>query len=742
MLKINNLLKRTCLVFLLLLSLSAVGQQVEGLVFERSGADSIPLPGVNVYWQGSQKGTVTDAKGRFSIATVKNTHYLVFSYVGYRNDTLHVHAGERVFHVMKSPLELSEVEVATRARTQFVSRMSTVNSTKITSGELQRAACCNLSESFETSASVNVNYSDAITGAKQIEMLGLAGIYTQMMSENMPGLRGLASSFGLLYIPGSWMESIQVSKGTSSVLNGFESITGQINVEYKKPHDSERFFLNLFQAHTGRSEANTNFRFKVNDKLSTMVFGHASHNSLKHDGNKDGFLDDPLYTQINVFNRWDYNSERFEFKFGIKGLSENRKGGQIDFDHKRPGEEQPGVYGIGIKNERFEAFLKTGFIFQRPATSLGIQQQFTRHNIHSDIGPRYYHAEEKSYYLNALFQSFIGDTRHSYTTGFSLMYDQWNESSSDLIYSNKDIVPGVFYQYTFSDGARFNAIAGIRADYDENVGVFVTPRLHARYNFAEHTILRISAGKGYRKPRVLAENMSLFASGKAFVWENNPMLFKTYEEAWNFGINVSQYVHIAQREMVINIDAYRTSFVNQLVVDRVSNNTAVLFYTLDGRSYSNSFQIEANYELFRGLDATAAFRYNDVKVQYINDFQEKPLVSRYKGLLSFSYKPNARWQADLTGLITGPASLPRWAVQPNPDTPEPFSPAFFTANAQLTRNFRKWSIYLGGENLTNYMQHHPILAAVNPFGTDFDASVIWGPIMGTKVYAGLRYTID
>ncbi len=742
MLNINIISKCTGIALFLLLPFFIFGQQLEGVVFERSGADSIPLPGVNVYWQGSQRGTVTDGKGRFSIAMVKNANQLVFSYVGYRNDTLHVHAGERLFHVMKSPLELSEVEVATRARTQFVSRMSTVNSTQITSGELQRAACCNLSESFETSASVNVNYSDAVTGAKQIEMLGLAGTYTQMMSENIPGLRGLASSFGLLYIPGSWMESIQVSKGTSSVLNGFESITGQINVEYKKPQESERFFLNLFQAHTGRSELNTNMRLKLNNKLSTMLFGHASNNSLKHDGNQDGFLDDPLYTQINLFNRWDYHAGNFEFQFGIKALTENRKGGQMNFDHSQPAANQPGVYGIGIKNERFEAFLKTGFIFHRPATSLGIQQQFTRHTIHSEFGQRYYHAEENSYYLNALFQSFIGDTRHTYTTGVSLMYDQWSERSSDLVFSNKDIIPGVFYQYTFSDGTHFNLIAGIRADYDQSFGVFLTPRLHARYNFAEHTIFRISAGKGYRKPRILAENMSLFASGKGFVWENNPMLFKTYEEAWNFGINISQYVHIAKREMVVNFDAYRTSFVNQLVVDRVTNSSAVLFYNLEGRSFSNSFQVEANYELFRGFDATAAFRYNDVKVQYFNELQEKPLVSRYKGLLSFSYKPNARWQADLTGLMTGPARLPRWAMQPDPDVREPYSPAYLTANAQLTRNFRKWSLYLGGENLTNYMQNHPILAASDPFGTAFDASVIWGPIMGIKVYAGLRYTIQ
>ncbi|MBK9291699.1 MAG: TonB-dependent receptor [Bacteroidetes bacterium] len=720
-----------------------IAQEVKGYVLEVSANDTLPLPGVNVYWAGSQTGTITDSKGFFSIKPIPRAQHLVFSFVGYTNDTLKVKAGDRVKHIMRNALELSEVEVTGRAQTQFVSRMSTTNTVKITSGELQRAACCNLSESFETSASVNVNYSDAVTGAKQIEMLGLAGIYTQMMSENVPGMRGLASSFGLLYVPGSWMESIQVSKGTSSVLNGFESITGQINVEYKKPHDSERFFLNLFQDHTGRSELNTNFKFKVTDRLSTMMLGHLSHNGRSHDGNHDGFLDEPLYTQINLFNRWDYRAEHFEFQFGVRAISETRKGGQEAFNHSMPATVQPGIYGIGINNDRLESFLKTGFIFHRPSTSLGIQQQLTWHRLHADFGPRFYHAEEKSYYLNALFQSFIRDTRHNYTTGFSLMYDQLSGSSEAGSENQRHITPGVFYQYTYSDGARLNLIAGIRADHEAAHGIFVTPRLHLRYNASEHTILRLSAGKGYRRPRLLAENLSLMASYKPFVFigmtpEQSGML----EQAWNFGFNISQYVHIAGREMVINLDAYRTSFVNQLVVDRLSASDKVQVYQLDGRSFSNSFQLEANYDILPTLNATAAFRLNDVKVEYLSGLQEKPLLSKYKGLLSFSYKPNARWQFDLTGLLNGPSVLPRWAVQPDPDLGNPRSPVFFTANSQLTRNFRKWSFYLGGENLTNYKQHHPILSSSDPFDPAFDASVIWGPLMGTKIYAGLRYTLE
>lgn len=732
---------KTLLVFtaLIMSSLWLHAQRTQGFVYEYTGNDTLPLPGVNVYWEGTTKGTVTDHKGAFSLNTPKGAHMLIFSFVGYVNDTLHYHSdGKPLLHVMSKPLQLTEVEVTTRSKTNFVSRLSTVNATHISSGELQRAACCNLSESFETSASVDVSYSDAVTGAKQIEMLGLAGIYTQMMTENIPGMRGLANSFGLMYIPGSWMESIQVSKGTSSVINGYESISGQINVEFKKPHESERFFLNLFQSHAGRSEGNFNLRLDASDRLKTMLLGHISHSSARHDGNKDGFLDEPLYTQYNFFNRWDYNSQRFEFQFGLKGLKEDRQGGQLSFDPARPKDTNNG-YGIEIQNERMEAFLKTGFIFSRPATSVGLQQQYTYHRLESVFGLRSYQASQQSYYANLLFQSYIGHTMHNYTTGMSFLFDRFTYGNG--IPDETERVPGVFFQYTYSDGNRLNLIAGIRADHRNETGVFITPRLHARYNLNEQTILRVSAGKGYRKAQVMAENLSILASSRPIVMQLQGSEKLKTEEAWNFGVNMSRFFQINNREMSLNIDLYRTYFLNQVVIDRVSSND-LLLYNLQGKSFSNSLQLEANYELLPGLDLTAAFRYNDVRVTYNDSLQQRPLLSPFKGLLSFSYKPSARWQYDLTGQFNGKSRLPHGLTIANNGSSSNSSPSYFVINGQLTRNFRRLSLYLGGENLTNYMQHHAVLGASDPFGPDFDASVVWGPLMGIKVYAGLRYTID
>lgn len=724
---------------LLLSTVFLQAQSLRGIVYENVNNDTIPLPGVNIYWEGTQKGTVTDAQGRFALKEAKGAHNLIFSFVGYANDTLHAHSSEALFtHVMSSALNLNEVEVVSREKTAFVSRMSTVNTTHIGSGELKKAACCNLSESFETSASVDVSYSDAVTGAKQIEMLGLSGIYTQMMSENMPDLRGLANSFGLGYVPGSWMESIQVSKGTSTVLNGYESMSGQINVEYKKPSAGDKLFVNLFQNHMGRSEMNFNARTPLSKTLSTMLLGHVSHNGTRHDDNKDGFLDDPLYTQYNLFNRWDFIHNNYDIQFGIKALKEDREGGQLSYDKQLPRDINNG-YGVKMNTERVAAFLKTGFIFNRPVTSLGIQQQFTYHKLGSYFGLNDYDANQLSYYANALFQSYIGNTQHSYTTGASFIYDKYEEQLNDSLFARTEVVPGVFFQYSYSDGEKVNIIAGVRADHHNEYGVFVTPRLHLRYNFNEHTILRATAGKGFRSPNVLAENTSLLASSRRLVFVNTPRM----EEAWNFGLNLSKHFDIGNRELTVNIDGYRTSFVNQVIIDRDSDIDLISIYNLNGKSFSNSFQVEANYELLKGLDVTAAFRMNDVKMTYNDELLQKPLVNKYKGLVSMSYVTNQKkWQFDATAQFNGQSRLPNTEANPEIYRQVAKSPAYTILNAQVTKYFRVWNVYLGGENLTNFKQNNPVIAAENPFGNHFDSSMIWGPISGIKVYVGLRYMIE
>jgi outer membrane receptor for ferrienterochelin and colicin len=743
------------LIIILLLSFATMGfaqNVIEGTVYEKVDGKKQPLPGVNVYWKIANVGTVTDEHGHYSIEIHPTYKCLVFSFVGYNNDTVHHMAEPQHYdHIMSSPLTLNEVEIAARQKAQYVSAIDPHHIEHITGEALRRCACCSLAESFETNASVDVAYADAVTGAKQIELLGLSGLYTQMMTENMPNFRGLASAFGLGYVPGTWMHGISVSKGTSSVRNGYESISGQINVDFKEPQEdhAERVFVNGFVNSMAMTELNFNTRVNVGERDGLLLLGHVGYNPMKMDGNGDGFLDDPVTSQYSVFLRYNHpNTGHFGCKLGVKALKENRLSGQMDFDPKRRGEAGYDRYGIGISTDRYEAFAKTGFIFDRPETSLGIQQQLTYHKMSSYFGLSDYNAKQFSYYANILFDSYIVNDHHKYSVGASYSYDRYDEDQNFLV-TTSDIapkhrveqVPGAFAEYVFSDDHHWTVIGGFRADYNTYYErLFYTPRLHVRFRGHDELAIRLSAGKGYRSPNVLAENSTILASSRVIRFLEKPKM----EEAWNFGLNLSKHFDVGEKEIQLLVDAYRTDFTHQIVLDRDADAHEIRIYNLNGKSYSNCAQIQVDYELFKDFDMSLAFRYTDVKMTINDSLREKPFVNRYKGLVTLSYAPGT-WQFDLITQFNGDSRIPDMngnATAVADHQVMERSPFYVIMNAQVTKKLGKhWELYAGGENLTNYKQDHPIVSANNPFGNDFDASMVWGPLSGIRGYVGFRYSL-
>ena len=719
---------------------------IEGTVYEQNeNGEKTPLPGVNVYWKIVNEGVVTDAHGHYKIPLHERIGCLVFSCISYENDTIH-HMVEPAHydHIFNSAHILNEVEIKAREKASYINPITPMAVQNITSESLKRAACCTLAGSFENNASVDVNYSDAVTGAKQIQLLGLSGIYTQMMTEIIPNFRGLASTFGLNYVPGTWMNGIQVSKGTSSVRNGYESITGQINVDYKEPlpNKSEKVFFNFYANSMLMTDFNFNGRVKVGKNDGIMLFGHVSHNFMKMDDNGDTFLDDPMTTQYNVFLRYNHpHIGHFGCKLGIKALKETRLGGQMDFDPKHRLDEGYNLYGIGINTERYEAFAKGGYHFDRKDTSLGLQQQVTYHKMNSYYGLTDYNANQLSYYANLLFDSYIVNDHHTYSVGASYTYDKYDEHLKDSSFLRVEQVPGVFAEYVFNDDHHWSVIAGFRADYNTYYKkMLYTPRLHIRFKTHDDFAIRVSAGKGYRSPNVLAENSTMLASARRIVFKNTPKM----EDAWNYGINLTKSITFGWRDLILQADFYRTDFVNQIVLDRDADAHQVRIYNLDGKSYSNSAQIEANCEIFKDFDLTLAFRYNDVKMTINDTLREKPFVNRYKGLVTMSYAPGT-WQFDFTTQFNGDSRVPdlsgnATAVAHGQDIRR--SPFYVIMNAQVMKKLGKcWEIYIGGENLTNYTQKYPIISAENPMSEDFDASMVWGPLSGVRAYLGVRFSI-
>ena len=714
---------------LLVIPLEIFSKDISGIITENDGT---PLIGVNIYWKGTTIGQTTDTNGKFKIPQNDESQTLVATYIGYTNVEIAITNPSQYLEIKLQADEelLGEVEVAARAPGTHISRLEPLNSSKITGDELCKAACCNLAESFVTNPSVDVSYSDAATGAKQIRLLGLSGLYVQMMTENMPSFRGLASIYGLEYIPGPWMESIQVSKGTASVINGYEAISGQINVEYKKPQSSEQLFVNVFANNTGRRELNLNASYKINDKLSTMVLGHVKDDNMLVDNNDDSFLDMPMVRQLNFINRWNYNNGDYVAQYGAKVINESRQSGQ-----KAYYEEDATAYGIDIATERYEFFTKQGFIFDHnTGRSLGIQLSGSYHNQNSFFGNKVYDARQTNGYLNVIYQDILnGNEDHSYSVGASLMYDDYAEALQINNFDRTEIVGGLFAQYTYNLNDQLILLAGLRGDYHNDYDFFVTPRLHAKYNVSEHIHLRANLGMGYRSANVLAENSYLLASSRDIDIANN----LNQEKALNSGLSATVYIPVGGKEITFSTDYYYTNFFQQVIADTDTDPHKVSFYNLEGKSYSHALQTQLSYEVFRGFELTTAFRLTDVKMNIGGKLREKALTNRYKGLVTASYQtPLKKWQIDFTTQFNGGGRMPDGGSWESTYAP------FTLMNAQITKYFRKWSMYVGSDNMTNLKMNNPIIDAANPWGNDFDASMVWGPVHGITVYAGLRFALN
>ncbi|MDP2424624.1 MAG: TonB-dependent receptor [Bacteroidales bacterium] len=716
-------------------------QDIKGIVYEKDGnGHKNPLVGVNIYWAGTTVGVASDAKGNYGINRLNGYDRLVFSYIGYKSDTLVAGPQQRRLEVvLEASREIEGTEITARQAGAHLSLLKPIQTQVITQAELQKAACCNLSESFETNASVDVSYADAISGSKQIQLLGIPGKYSQMMFENIPNLRGLSSTYGLMYIPGPWMESIQVAKGTASVINGYESVSGQINVEYKKPEKSEKLHLNLFLGDVGQIETNVNTAIKINEKWSTGILAHASKTDRKIDHNGDFLLDHPLTEQINVMNRWNYVGPQLESRFGVRVLAESRKGGQmLGLSENAPNLRDP--YLIDIKTKHLEAFSKLGWISrQRSSTSVGWITNANYHERNALYGHNNYKGVQQSFYTNLLIQSYINNTAHMFTTGASFQLDHYNEKLNDSSFVANELVPGAFFEYTYNNFDKLILIAGARADYHNDYGFFATPRLHLRYEIDSNTTIRASAGMGYRSARIIAENNQLLATSRRIIIQEKPRM----ERAVNVGANLSRCFEFNGRLLTISAEAYRTSFLDQVIVDMDRSTSEIYIYNLDGKAFANSYQIEMMWEPIKNLDVVLAYRWSDVKVTQNSELVRKPLINKYKGLVNLSYATNLhKWQFDFTSQFNGDARLPDTQMNPAEYQRPELAPTYTIIHAQVTKFFRKWNIYAGVENLTNFVQKDPIIAANDPYGNYFDSSMVWGPILGRKIYAGIRYTID
>ena len=747
---------RYILLWGLLLPLTAFAQQFsKGTVVDEA---NLPLMGAEVYWNGTQIGVSTDDNGTFTLKRTENSNTLVISYIGYKTKTIKVTNSEALHIQLEPQSALEEVVVTQKRANTMKSQWQVANLHTMSSGELLKAACCNLSESFSTNPSIDVNFSDAVTGNKQIKMLGLTSPYILMAEENIPAMRGASQAYGLSFVPGTWIESIQITKGAGSVINGYESISGQINYEIEKPINARPFFLNLYTSEDSRYELNAHTKVKLSDKWATSLLAHGNVRQRKSDHNHDGFIDNPIGNQINLLNRWQYsNAEKGWVSFvNLNYMKDERQAGQIGYNPLTD-KGTTNAWGSEVNSERFTLSNKTGYVFpDTPYKSIGLQNSFQSHRQDSYFGLNSYDIHQKSWYGNLIYNSIIGNTQHKFATGLSGTYDDYNEqlTTSALAgdFSRIDRSVGAFFEYTYDNSSNFSFVAGIRADSHNNLGNFITPRFHLRYNPWKEATFRLSAGRGKRAANVIAENQQLLASSRQLhiIGGDGGKLYGLNPEiAWNYGASFLQAFKIWGKNAELSVDFYRTHFDNQVVVDLDHSPQQALFYNLDGKSFANSLQAEVSISPAKGLDFKAAYKYYDVQTQFTKGQLEKTLTPKHRWFANIAYETadthennHSQWKFDVTFNWLGEQRLPSTATNPLPYRLSDYAPSFATLNAQITRVFSKtFEVYVGGENITNYKQANGILAANAPFGAYFDSTMQYAPAFGQMYYAGLRFKL-
>jgi outer membrane receptor for ferrienterochelin and colicin len=744
-------MKKYLILSFMFLSLIVTAQeQLKGSVLETGTGKELPLSGASVYWLDSSVGVITGVDGTFSLPYKFSYSKLVISYIGFKTDTISVTENKYIKHILQVNNDLDAVILTSRKQATVKSYIQATNTFTVTSTELLKAACCNLAESFETNPSIDVNFADAVTGTRQIKMLGLTTPYILIATENIPAIRGASQVFGLSFIPGTWVESIQITKGTGSVVNGFESIAGQINVEMVKPTTDDRIFVNLYAATNERVELNTHFNTKVSDKWSTGLYLHGNTQQQKHDVNDDGFLDMPLYNQINVMNRWQYtNLEKGVVSFiNLRYLNDEKQAGQVAFN---PDTDKltTNNWGSQINTERFEVSTKLGYVNPEiPYQSIGFQTAFSHHKQDSYFGLNIYDIQHNSFYSNVMYNTIISDSRHKIKTGLSFTYDQFEELVKTQTFERVENSFGGFFEYAYDDLDKLTMTAGVRIDQNNKLGLFVTPRLHARYTPWGKSAFRASIGRGKRSANIFAENLNLFASSRQInILNDGGKIYGLDPEiAWNYGVSYLQGFNLLGRNADVTFDFYRTDFQNQVVVDW-ENPFEINFYNLEGQSFANSFQFEFNHNTFEGFDLRLAYKYYDIQTDFNSGRLEKPLVPKHRLFANAGYETHrtdkgTQWKFDATYNWISAQRFPSTDLSAPQFQLDDFSPTIGTLNLQVTKVFSpKFEIYLGGENVTDVRQPNPILSADNPFGSNFDSNFVYGPIFGSLYYAGLRYKI-
>ncbi len=710
--------------------------QIKLEILGKVGGKIEALPNAGVFLNGKLLG-IADEQGRFLVKSSNFGDTVTATFAGYQSANFIV-GSAKIGQIILNPMLIQEVDVIEVQEAIKLSTKSLSLEYQINRKELRRAACCNLSESFENNPSIDVAFADAITGTKTIEMLGLSGKYIQTQIELIPFLRGIQVKRGWAYIPGTWVNSLQLTKGIGSVANGHESMSGQLNIELIKPMRDSGTVVNVYFNQTGRSEFNVTNVYPLNPNWSTATLIHASGSTPEIDRNNDGFLDMSAGHLYSVLNRWQWLGKNgWEGQFGGRWVEDFQSGGQLS------NTEIPNPWRLRRDSRGGNFFAKLGLIWpSKPNNSLGFIANVNYQEMFANYGSRYVNAFQNGANVQAIFD-YLSQKGGGVKVGAQIYYDQYrllaNPQYQDLAGDQLEINRALFAEYNWQPNERFNLLMGLRQDFHNLFGSRLSPRLHLRYAILPQTILRASTGSGFRSPQAWLENTELLASARQ-INLNQLLPFFHYrpnaEEAWNHGFSVQHQFKWNYRPATLVLDYFYTYFNNRQIVDMDVNSYEFQIFSREKQSFSHSAMVQLDYELKRRMSLRVAYKFTNAITDFSISRLQDSFVSKHRGFIAWFYETRNQWGFDLSLNWQGPKRLPINDRGDNQNT----SPSFALINTQIKKQWaKKLETYIGVENLLNFMQPNPIINPSHPFEQGFDATQIWGPIMGAIIFVGCNY---
>jgi len=710
---------------------------------------NIPLFGANVYWLGTTIGVSTNDNGEFKISVkgISNKK-LIASYVGHTPDTIVITDQSAIEISLKESKSLEEIVIKEQRDGIIISNLTPIKAEIITQTELRKAACCDLAGCFETQISVQPQTTNIITNSKELRILGLSGVYNQILIDGFPLIQGLSYTYGISGVPGALVDNIYIAKGANSVLQGYESLSGQINVTTKEPDKSDMLFLNAYVNSFSEKHLNANIAFKQK-KWSNLAAFHTVQPANKIDRDRDSFMDLPQLTRYMFFNKWKYGSDKdwgWSSRIGLRFLNEQRIGGQVLYDPDND-KGSVNIYGQTVNFNQPEVWTKTTYRFN-DNHRVDIFASSFYHGQKSFFGTVKYDAQQTSFYGNLQYE-LVYSQKHSLKTGVSYRYKHLNE---DIVFTDTTLhrtyagnylqvenIPGLFAENSlifFNDKLTWNV--GLRSDHLNQFGIIVSPRSLVKYDLTKHTVIRASVGYGWRTVNLFSENIGLLVSSRDIIFAEQ----LKPERAANFGVNFTHKFARSNLSGYFSTDFYRSDFQNQIFPDYDSDPTKSVINNFTGTSRGNGFQAELSLKMWKVIEVKSGYNYLDVFSVKNGSKQDLPFNPKHKVLTTFNYRPLSNtFFIDLNVHWIGEQRLPDTKSNPVEFQRSGYSKAYTLVNAQFTLRIRKFEIYTGCENIFDFRQKQAIVSWQNPFGPYFDTSSVWGPTRGREIYAGIRFKL-